>query len=495
LLMPAYPGVLENASQVRREYRFDDLLGESVSLLSGVMPDSDLPIWLVDCPSLYQRSGSPYQDPDGSDWPDNARRYAVLSHVAARLALGRIPSHWRPDIVHCHDWHTGLVPALLQSADGIRPRSIFTVHNAAFQGNFPLHTGSVLDLGEDRSVLERLEFHGELSYLKAGLEFADRISTVSPTYSRELRTREFGCGLEYVFERRAGDLSGIMNGIDLEIWNPGSDPYIAQCYTPFDMRGKEACKRELQQLLGLKVDARAPLAMFASRITGQKMADILVESLPDMMRENPDMQFAMLGCGERDLERRFVETAERFPGRASVQIGYSEAAAHRLHAGADILLHGSRFEPCGLTQLYAMRYGTVPVVRRIGGLADSVVDAEAEDCGAANGIVFEDPSAEAMAAAVRRCIDLYGNHSDQWRRLRTQGMSCDFGWERSAGAYRDLYREVLGWVTEVPALEGATATAAESERRDRMRATLRRLRRVATTQQQDAGTVRWSRLS
>jgi starch synthase len=455
LLMPGYPCALDRSADLRIAGAVDADAGESSArLLAGRLPDSDIPLWLLDCPRLYQRPGTPYQDPSGSDWPDNARRYAALCRAAVALARGDTAARWRPDLVHCHDWHTGLVPFLLRRAGVARPATVFTVHNAAFQGNFPWATAELLDLPDDAAGLE---FYGQLSFLKAGIVYADKVTTVSPTYARELRSREFGCGLEGVFASRGADFVGILNGIDTEVWNPATDAFLARRYSPDDPAGKGACKNALQAQSGLRQDPAAPLAMFASRLTTQKMADVLAERMPTLLRRHATLQFALLGSGEHTLERRFIEISREFPGRAAIEIGYAESTAHRLHAGADLLLHGSRFEPCGLTQMYAMRYGTIPIVRCVGGLADSVADVET-DASTATGFVFAEASGRAFEHAIERSLEVYATRPEVWREVRARGLAADFGWSRSAAAYLDLYRQL------VPAPSAAARLAAWHQR-------------------------------
>ncbi len=438
LLMPGYTGAMEQifAPQVVADLG-EVLPGAPVRLVAGWTPDSGLPIWLIDCPSLFQRPGTMYQDPDGRDWEDNALRFGVLSHVAARLGLGRAGLGWRPDIVHAHDWHTGLVPLLLaQETSTQRPRTVFTIHNAAFQGCFPIDSAGTLNLPAESLGAGGIEFYGRVSFLKAGVLYADKVTTVSPTYAREIQTPEYGCGLEGVYRDRARDLTGIMNGIDSALWDPASDPCLPRTYSRENLEGKRVCKASLQHHAGLFIDSRAPLVAFVSRLTQQKMADAVLEQLPHLLEEDTRLQFVVHGRGEHDLETGFRQLAGKYPGRLAVNIGYEESYAHRLHAGADILLHGSRFEPCGLTQLYAMRYGTIPVVSRVGGLLDSVVDATMCD---ATGFVFNEANGNSMCEALRRCLDHYHARPDQWGRIQARGMSVDFSWGRSAGKYLDLY--------------------------------------------------------
>ncbi len=441
LLMPGYTCALEQISKPQVVADLGEILpGASVRLVAGWTPDSGLPIWLVDCPSLFQRPGTVYQDPDGRDWEDNALRFGLLSHVAARIGLGQTALGWRPDIVHAHDWHTGLVPLLLKQAGQQRPRTVFTIHNAAFLGCFPVESLNHLGLATGALSASDIEFYGQVSFLKAGVAFADKLTTVSPSYACEIQTPEYGAGLDGLYRARSSDLSGIMNGIDSSLWNPALDPMLPRTYSADHIEGKQICKASLQHHSGLHIDRCAPLVAFVSRLAQQKMADIVLEHLPQILEQHPRLQFVVHGRGERSLEEGFSRLALEYPGRLAVRIGYEESYAHRLQAGADILLHGARFEPCGLTQLYAMRYGTIPVVRRVGGLADSVVDAAMQD---ATGFVFEEPNGASMCQALERCIDFYRNCSQDWVRMRIRAMRMDFSWARSADKYIQLYSELV----------------------------------------------------
>jgi starch synthase len=444
VIMPGYGSTLDQLDGVETEAEIGELLGvEGVRILRATLPGSGVPVWLVDAPSLFRREGGLYQAADGTDWPDNARRFALFAHAVAAVGLDRIELSWRPDIVHCHDWHAGLVPLLLQG-DTDRPATLFTIHNLAYQGNFPGDMMDRLRLPAWSFRPDGLEFHSQISFLKAGLVFADGLTTVSPGYAKEIQTPAFGCGMDGLLRLRANDLDGILNGIDTELWNPASDPWVGEAFSRHELGGKAACKSDLQAELRLDEDATAPLIISASRLTHQKMIDVTLKALPGMLTRWPKMQFALLGRGDRVLEQGFHAVSAAFPGRVAIHIGYDEPRAHRFHAGGDILLHGSRFEPCGLAQLYAMRYGTVPVVRRIGGLADTVCDVSPEAMGAqrATGFVFEHDTAEDMAFAVGRAISLYDQGST-WRTVQIQGMARDHGWEASARAYSAVYQRLL----------------------------------------------------
>lgn len=442
LLMPAYPQAKGRLMAQGKPITLKNVLGfDDVALIPGLLPGSELPIWLIDCPRLYDRPGRLYCDPDGKEWHDNALRYALLSHVAARVARAQAPLSWRPDIVHANDWHTGIVPALLSADAASRPAVVFTIHNMAYQGNFPASCLDFIGLSPHLYHPEGVEFHHRVSFLKAGVRYADRITTVSPTYAAEILDPEFGHGLEGVARLRQGDLIGILNGADYSLWDPVNDRHLIERYDRHDISGKKACKAALLKELTLPATSNAPLIAFNSRLAEQKMADVVLEVVPAIVAAGG--QFALLGEGERRFETAFVELARRYPDSVSARIGYDEPAAHRLLAGADILLAPARFEPCGLTQLYAMRYGTVPIVRRTGGLADTVVDATAEalHAGVATGLSFRDVSAAALGEAVRRAIELFAQPL-LWRRLQVAGMHADFSWECSARRYLDLYRSL-----------------------------------------------------
>jgi starch synthase len=443
LAMPGYPGALAAAGPVTVQAAVDDFMGAGpLRILAARMPDTGLPVWLVDCPALFQRPGGLYQNEHGEDWPDNARRFAVFSHAVAQLALGRLVPSWRADIVHGNDWHTGLVPVVLAAHGGERPATIFTLHNLAYQGVFGAEVFPQLGLPGAMFSPAGIEYYGLVSFLKAGIRFSDRLTTVSPAYAREILTPEYGFGLDGLLRERAADFTGILNGVDYGLWDPAHDPHIPARFTARDIGGKRACKGGLQVELGLDVDPDAPLCVCVSRITDQKMADVLVELVPAIVERGA--QFAILGDGVRALEERFREAARRFPGRAAARIGYVEPLAHRYQAGADILLHPARFEPCGLTQLYALRYGTLPVVRWTGGLSDTIVDAtdEAIHAETASGFVFREASAAGFIDGIERALALF-RQPLAWRKLQLRAMTQDFSWRRSAECYLALYLDLV----------------------------------------------------
>lgn len=445
VLMPGYAGALAAAGGVRVTEVHDSLLPEPARLVFARAPDTGVPLWLVDASTLYRRPGGPYTDPEGRDWPDNARRFALLNRVAARIATGALGLPWRPNVVHGHDWHAGLVHALLAETGTVHVANVFTIHNLAYQGNFPLVVADGLDLPPSLRLSPSIEFYGQLSFLKAGLEHADRITTVSRRYAEEITTPEFGFGLDGVLRRRRAVLRGVTNGIDVRLWDPARDPWIAAPYSADDRSGKAVCKQALQREAGFAEDPSRTVGTFVSRLVWQKMADVLLAELPALLECHPDLDVAVLGRGERELERGFAELAAARPGRVWFDCEYDEARAHRLHAGADLLLHGSRFEPCGLTQQYAMRYGTLPVARRTGGLADSIRDAGpagpvARD---ATGFLYDAADGAAFRSAVARAMTVRREQPEDWTRMTVAAMRRDASWNAAAREYLEIYGECL----------------------------------------------------
>lgn len=462
ILMPGYAGTAGALVGAKVEASLGDVagLGET-RIVSGRTPETGVPVWLIDCPARYDRDGGPYQDADGREYPDNAERFALLSHVAAVIAGPGAPLGWTPHVIHANDWHAGLVPALLPAAREARPATVFTIHNMAFQGVFPAAAFAELGLPAEAFTPDGLEYYGQVSFLKAGLRWSDRLTTVSPTYAREILTPAFGFGMEGLLQSRAADLSGILNGIDDVVWDPSTDIALPANYDHRDLAGKIACKKSVQAELGLAQESGTPLIAFISRLTDQKMADILPQAIPALAARGA--QVAVLGAGDPAIEAQLRDIAAQHPGVVAAHIGYSEPLAHRLYAGADILLAPARFEPCGLAQLYAMRYGTLPVVRPVGGLADTVADATeaALAAGTATGFVFDPPTADGLVGAAARAMELY-QLPIAWRRVQLRAMAQDFGWSRSAEAYLALYRSLTA-----PGADGAgspDATHSDAER-------------------------------
>lgn len=443
VLIPGYGPVLAQAKNKRlRATLPNPYASGAVRLLSATIPDSGVPLLIADYAPFYQRDGGPYQSGAGQDWPDNAQRFALLSHVGAALAGPDSPISWRPDIVHCNDWQTGLVPAFLRLAKNSAPPCLFTLHNLAYQGIFPPETHTQLRLPKKSFSIHGMEYYGNLSFLKAGLFYADHITTVSPNYAREIQEEDLGFGMHGLLKFRSTHLSGILNGIDIEQWNPETDPHLAQTYSATSLDQKAASKRAVQQRLGLEIDPDMPLLGVVSRITHQKGLDLLLDIAPALSRL--PAQIALLGSGERELEEAFARLALHHPGRISAHIGFDEALSHQIEAGADIFLMPSRFEPCGLNQMYSMHYGTPPVVHATGGLADTVIDATPANlvAGKATGFTFQKMRAEEFLAAIQRAITAY-HDQPLWRSIQRNGMRSNFSWEKSARQYLDIYRTLL----------------------------------------------------
>jgi starch synthase len=392
---------------------------------------------------LYTRNGGPYTDDQGRDWPDNPLRFGVLSKVAALFGRGSGLAGWRADIVHSNDWQAGLAPAYLAHDPSAKARSLLGIHNIAFQGNFSPDWMSVLELPWSYFHVDGLEFHGQLSFLKAGIYYADHLVTVSPTYAREILTPEFGFGLDGLLSKRNGRLTGILNGIDTAHWDPGNDSQLAATYGSKDWAGKAINKQQLQQSLNLEQDPRAHVLGMVSRLTYQKGVD-LVLGIGETLMEQP-VQLVILGSGDNTYEGEWRGLAGRYPRRIGVAIGYDEKLAHLIEAGSDSFLIPSRFEPCGLNQMYSMRYGTIPIVRRTGGLADSVTDvrpSSLEDR-TATGFVFEQANRSELLASVLRALLAYEDEP-LWRSIQNNGMARDFSWRTSAVRYLELYRHLIG---------------------------------------------------
>ncbi len=451
LLMPAYRDALAAAGALGVKLAATrDVNGRHVRLLETRLPGSRNKVWLLDCPALFDRPGNPYHDAGGKAYGDNAERFMLLCRVGELLAEDAFGLRWRPDVVHCNDWQTALLPLLLH-ARRPRPALVFTIHNLAYQGLFPYEELDRLGIAPHYWHPDALEFHGSLSFIKGGIVFADRVTTVSPSYAREIQTPAFGHGLDGLLRHRAPVLSGILNGIDTAAWNPARDPALALNYGAATLARKRHNKIALQAEAGLDTEPAAPLFAFIGRLAEQKGIDLLLQALPALLAH--PAQAVVLGSGDAAYEAALGELADAHPGRIALRIGYDEALAHRIEAGADIFLMPSRFEPCGLNQMYSLRYGTVPVVRHVGGLADTVVDAtpEAIADGSANGFSFSGDDPAALIGAARRALAAQAD-APLWMRLQLNGMRRDFSWRHSARAYEQLYRDALAEVSgAVPA--------------------------------------------
>ncbi|MBC9878902.1 glycogen synthase GlgA [Bradyrhizobium sp. INPA01-394B] len=436
-LMPAYPDVMRLLSGTEEIRRWPDYFGGPGRLLAGSRDGLDL--FVLDVPHLYARPGNPYVTAEGVDWPDNGVRFAALARVAADIGRGLVPA-FVPDVVHAHDWQAGLAPAYLHYDGGPRPGTVMTIHNMAYQGKFDRALADAIGLPRDATFdVHGLEYFGGISFLKAGLQLADRITTVSPTYAREIQSDEGGMGLGGLLRARASVLSGILNGIDIEVWNPQTDPHIAYRFGPEDLVFRAANKAVLQQQFNLDSSDEAPLLGVISRLSWQKGLDLLLEAIPTILDQG--MQLALLGSGDRDLQDRYQAAARANPGRIGVMIGYDEILAHLIQAGSDALVVPSRFEPCGLTQLCALRYGAIPIVSRVGGLEDTIIDGS-ETGRDATGFKFAPVTADALAGSLRRANAAF-HDKPTWRRLQRSGLATDVSWRHRAGEYAALYRDLI----------------------------------------------------
>ncbi len=445
VLLPGFDAMLAALRQPRTVAELPSRFGASgVRLLVGELGASGITAYVIDAPDFYRRPGGPYADAAHQPWPDNHRRFALLGWLGAQLAQG-LDATWRAQVVHAHDWHAGLAPAYLRAAEeaGHKPvaGSVFTVHNLAYQGNVAGRHFAEVGLPGHFWGVNGVEFHQQLSFMKAGLYYADRLTTVSPTYAREIQGPEQGCGFDGLLRTRSADLSGILNGVDGAVWNPASDALIDATYNADKLAGKAACKAALQRATGLAVAPERPLLVIVSRITSQKGLHLVLESLPALVAAGA--QFALLGSGDRSMEEAFERLAAQQPESIAVRIGYDESYAHRLVAGGDVIMVPSHFEPCGLTQLYGLKYGTVPLVRRVGGLADTVVDSSIEHLvdNTATGFTFDGFDSASLMRAARQALALFRRPVD-WRAVQQRGMHQNFDWARAARDYHTLYQQV-----------------------------------------------------
>jgi starch synthase len=440
-LLPGFPAVMQAVKRGKILHSYDTLLGEPARLISGRLGQS--PLIVLDAPGFFAREGTPYGDPSGIDWADNWRRFAALGRATADLAGGLVKA--RPfDLVHAHDWQAAMALAYLRFAplkDSAAVPGVMTVHNMAFQGHFGREVFKELGLPRSAWSITGVEYHKGVGFLKAGMESASVITTVSPTYAQEIRSAAFGMGLEGLVVNRGDRVRGIVNGIDPAEWNPASDPQLAANFTARTLAKRTANKRALEAEFGLE-PGDGPLFIVITRLTWQKGMDVLVEVLDHLIGIGG--RLALLGSGDAAIVAGLKEGAERHPGRIGLKIGYDEGLSHRMQGGGDAILVPSRFEPCGLTQLYGLAYGCVPVVARTGGLADTVIDANlaARDAGVATGIQFSDVDYHTLAAAVSRAVTLY-HQPKIWKAIQRNGMGADFSWGRSGKAYAALYQQLV----------------------------------------------------
>ena len=438
-LLPGYPAVLEKLRRAREVHKWDSLLGEPACLLSAKLGNQSFLV--LDAPGFFARDGSPYSEPAGKDWGDNWRRFAAFGRAAADLAGGAVKGR-RFDLVHMHDWQAAMTAGYMRFAPfaGRALPSVMTIHNMAFQGYFSASVFPGLGLPRNAWSIEGVESYGGVGFLKAGIQLADFVTTVSPSYAAEIRIPEFGMGLEGVIANRGDRVLGILNGIDTREWDPEADPALSANYSARNLGKRKANKHAVERQFGLDRDD-GPLFVAISRLTWQKGMDVLPEVLDHLVGNGG--RLALLGSGDPAIERALHAGAARHPGRVAVRIGYDEALSHLMQAGGDAILVPSRFEPCGLTQLYGLAYGCVPVVARTGGLADTVIDANlaALGRGVATGIQFGKVDYHSLAGAITRAVALYRD-GNSWRALQRNGMACDFSWARSGGTYAALYRQL-----------------------------------------------------
>ena len=442
LLLPAYSAVLAKLKAVKTIANIR-VLGQDCSLMTGKMPDSDIEVIAIKNAALYERTGGPYSDENGADWLDNPLRFGVLSRVASLLCSANSPlKTWLPDLIHCNDWQTGLAPAYMKLLDNSQTKSLLSIHNIAFQGCFNATWLKQLELPAAHFDMNGFEYHGQISFLKAGLFYADKLSTVSPTYAKEIQTTEFGFGLEGLLQTRSDDLMGILNGIDADEWNPATDQHLPKNYSNSRITGKHAVKHALQQQLGLDTNANAPLLGVVSRLTHQKGLDLLPSLMPKLV--DLGCQFAILGSGEKKLEASFNALAERYPAQVSMNTGYHEHLSHNIMAGSDLFIMPSRFEPCGLNQLYGLAYGTPPIVSNTGGLADSVCDTTTLTLknNSATGFVVKNVTSASLLVTIQQALGFWQDKKT-WRKIQKNGMLQDISWVSSAKPYLSFYQHTL----------------------------------------------------
>lgn len=437
-LVPGYPAVLGAVGKARKLARYDDLFGVPATLLAAKIGDLDLLI--LDAPDFYARPGGPYGDAVGNEWADNWRRFAALGRVAADIAAGSIKG-WRPALVHAHDWQGAMAAAYMRFGPAHAVPRVMTIHNLAFQGRFGADIFGALGLPPEAWGVDGVEYYGGIGFLKAGLVSADAITTVSPTYAQEICSPHDGMGLDGLIRGRADKLHGILNGIDTAIWDPATDPLIAKPYSVRALATRAANRRALEKRFGLAQD-NSPLFIVISRLTWQKGMDFLADALDHLVGLGG--RIAVLGSGDHPIEGAFLAAADRHRGRVGVQIGYDEPLSHLMQAGGDAILIPSRFEPCGLTQLYGLRYGCVPVVARVGGLADTIIDANeaALGAGVATGLLFPANDRMALHGAIAKAVRLHGT-AGAWPALQKAGMKADFSWTQSAAHYAALFEQLV----------------------------------------------------
>ncbi|MDI1309553.1 MAG: glycogen synthase GlgA [Methylotenera sp.] len=445
ILVPGYHSVLKQLDDLHHLAMLKNLpVIENAELMMGTILDTDIKVMVIKAAGLYERDGGPYMDATGQEWLDNPVRFGILSKVAAVISGPNSPiPDWQPNIVHCNDWQTGLTPAYMKLVEHSPAKSIISLHNMAFQGCYAPGWLTTLALPHSNFTLEGFEYHGQLSFLKAGIFYADAITTVSPSYAKEIQTAEFGFGLEGLLSKRSNELKGILNGIETEEWSPETDFHLSSNYSASKLAGKKEVKKALQQRLGLQIDANAPLLGVVSRLTHQKGLDMLVPIVQKLV--DAGCQLALLGSGESALENAFRHLANDNPNKVSITIGYNEQLSHQIMAGCDMFIMPSRFEPCGLNQLYGLAYGTPPIVNATGGLADSVIDTNIITFKnkTANGFVMSEASPASLLSCIKQALNVFTNDTKAWQQIQKNGMQQNLSWDKSALEYLAEYRKLL----------------------------------------------------
>jgi len=431
VLLPGYPSVTGTQPEPREIARFSLFQGYDVRLTESRLPTA-VPLYIVDCPALFARPGGPYQRDDGHEWEDNALRFAVLSKVAAMIGTSTLADGWRAEIVHCNDWQASLAPVYLAFSPPPRAASVVTIHNLAFQGVYPMAHVGALELPSESLGFDGLEYYGQMSFLKGGLVYAQAITTVSPTYAREIQDERLGFGMDGILRQRKSVLSGVRNGIDTDVWNPETDPYLAANYSAKTLDKKAKNKQALREKLKLRGDGR-PLLGLVSRLTHQKGIDVLAQAAHAITAL--PAQIVALGSGDREMVGALQAVRSRHPDDIAVTIGFDEAFAHLIEGGSDVFLMPSRFEPCGMNQMYSQRYGTLPVANRTGGLVDTIEDG-------ATGFLIDDVTFPALMHGIERAMAAYRDPK-KWRAMQRAAMARDFGWQGSAREYVAIYERIV----------------------------------------------------
>ncbi|OUS15333.1 starch synthase [Gammaproteobacteria bacterium 50_400_T64] len=455
VILPAYRQVLQQLPKAKKLVTVDAAIAgkQTSEILQAYIPGTQIPIWLLATEELFDRPGSPYAEAGGSDWPDNAKRFNHFAKVTAAIACGQIDLGWKPDIVHCNDWQTGLIPAYINSYSPSecprRPATVFSIHNLAYQGNFSRETFDRLQLPWHWWSFDKLEFHDQLSFIKGGLVWGDKITTVSPQYAKEIMTEASGCGLDGLLRHRRTDLSGILNGVDYKTWNPAKDPLIHQRYKKNALHKKSMNKNfwletHWSKSPKLNINKRRyknqPLFGFIGRLCYQKGIDRLLAAIEHTAPTGAC--WAILGSGDQHHEQALAEITARYPAQISLTLDYDEEVAHQIEASSDIFLMPSVYEPCGLNQMYSLKYATLPIVSNTGGLVDTIINYNGKNIGSATGFVFDGPSLKSLLTTLDHAVTCYHDQS-LWQRLQKNAVNCDFSWDRSAEQYLQLYQSLL----------------------------------------------------